>query len=221
METVRKVSTTIHKFVAPIALIVLALTSITGFVFMVFERILKLPPAQRKWLMEVHQVRIASDMTRVPFTLFNCVILVTMAFSGLLMMKNPVWKRNFWRFPETFRSWHEKMASFMFIWLSIVAISGAMYRLLRTGFLVDKKYTSWLLYLHCGHVSPLFQIIYVSYLFLACMVLLISGIVLYWRVVKRWFKRDAFKHQKLIEEDEENNEVEGKNNVEKLQIQKL
>lgn len=200
LRRLKSFSRKFHRFLSPIAVILLLLTSTSGILYIILEYIFQVPKDSRKWLMDVHQGRVASDYTRIPYTILNALLILSMAISGFFLIRKGFWTLKFyqkktWKF--TFRQVHQKFSSFMFIWLSIVAVSGALYRTLRTGFNVDKKYTSWLLWLHCGNFNVYFMFVYTSLLFIGTIILIVTGLVMYYRYMRNKYTRSREKERLL------------------------
>lgn len=184
MYQIEKFSRKVHPIISPILLIQLTISVSTGFLVMIYDKVLNQPFP--KILMMIHQGRIEfipysrSIFTFLYWMIINCSVII-----AIPLMKK-IWKKEFWRM-RTIKSIHSFVSSILFLFYISMSFTGMLYRNLREIFEFENKKVSWILDIHAMRYSEYLQICYITFITFFTFILMITGIIQWIQWIKNKF----------------------------------
>eukprot|EP01118_Nematostelium_gracile_P007346 TRINITY_DN2391_c0_g1_i2.p1 TRINITY_DN2391_c0_g1~~TRINITY_DN2391_c0_g1_i2.p1 ORF type:complete len:187 (-),score=24.78 TRINITY_DN2391_c0_g1_i2:21-581(-) len=114
----------------------------------------------------------------VLWTGMNGIGLMLLIVTGYQMMRG-FWKENFqWRPPQSFRELHQKLSSFVILFLTLTGVTGWAYRWGRNVFGLEKESLKWLLMVHQGSYLDGMEVLYTGMIGAAFITMILSGVTL-------------------------------------------
>lgn len=165
----------LHRKLAPIVVLPLAISAVTGILFRVGQSWMGLPPAAARTLLSVHQGAYLGDVLNAIYVLLLGLGLLGMIVTGLTLLRrrSPSSRTNLLN-P---RILHSRLTPILFLPLLISAITGILYRLGRDWWGLSYQQIGFLIQIHQGsYLGPIFQVIYVLLLGIGLLLIAITGI---------------------------------------------
>jgi uncharacterized iron-regulated membrane protein len=170
-----------HRKLAPILVLPLAISAVTGILFRVGQSWVGLPPTTLRTLLSVHQGAYLGDALKIVYVLLLGLGLVGMIVTGLTMFRRR--SATTGRKPPTVQAnWnprflHRRLTLILVLPLFISALTGILYRLGRDGLGLTFQQIGFLMQIHQGsYLGSTFQVIYVLLLGLGLLAILITGV---------------------------------------------
>jgi uncharacterized iron-regulated membrane protein len=173
-----------HRKLAPILVLPLAISAVTGILFRVGQSWVGLPPTTSRTLLSVHQGAYLGDALKIVYVLLLGLGLVGMIVTGLTMLRrrSPATGRKPSAAQTNWTNWnprflHRRLTLILVLPLFISALTGILYRLGRDGLGLTFQQIGFLMQIHQGsYLGSTFQVIYVLLLGLGLLAILVTGI---------------------------------------------
>lgn len=168
----------LHRKIAPIIFIPLALTALTGVLYRVGDSFSAINEDVGEFFLDIHQGSFLGKELRPMYVLLVGLGTIAMIVTGFMMMKflkksrpnRPIKQVNF-------RLIHQWFAPIVFLPLTISSVTGIIFRIGRTWFKISDDSGEILLDLHQGaYFGKYGEIIYVILVGVGALILLVTGI---------------------------------------------
>ena len=167
----------LHRRLAPVIMLPLVLTVLSGMAFRVGRSWFGLSGDFGRWMMAVHEGRYLGEPLVPLYVLSVGLALLAMIGSGLSLLGR-----------GKLRSWHARLAPLLVAPLLVSAITGISFRLGKAWFALPAPAARWLLQLHQGsYLGKDLRVFYVLLLGLGALALLGTGL----GMTRVWRRRSA------------------------------
>ncbi len=179
----------LHRKLAPIIFIPLALSAITGIAYVICESWFGMSGEATEIFMEIHQGEYLGNQLKPIYVLLVGLGLVGITVSGLMMTRlfNSTHPEKTAKF--NFRTIHRIAAPVLFLPLLVSAVTGVTYRIGKSWFGMSRENAEIFLEIHQGeYLGKFFQPIYVLFVGLGLLGMIATGINML-----GWFRRPTSK----------------------------
>lgn len=163
----------LHRKLAPIIVLPLGMSAVTGIFFRVGQSWVGLPPAAARAVLSAHQGAYLGDILNAIYVLLVGLGLLGMIVTGLTMLRrrSPASRPNL-----NPRLVHRRLTPIFFVSLFISALTGILYRLGTDWLGLSYQQIGLLLQIHQGsYLGSVFQVVYVLLLGVGLLTIAITG----------------------------------------------
>jgi uncharacterized iron-regulated membrane protein len=164
----------LHRKLAPIIVLPLGMSAVTGIFFRVGQSWVGLPPATARTMLSLHQGAYLGNILNAIYVLLVGLGLLGMVVTGITMLRR--------RSPSSHpnlnpRFVHRRLTLILFIPLIISALTGILYRLGTDWLGLSYQQIGFLLQIHQGsYLGSAFQVVYVLLLGMGLLAIAFTGI---------------------------------------------